>query len=481
MLVSKYYYICLLPFTVLCFACPLVTWESLSVTCSIAEDDSFYDEEYVQFFFSIDAHTKSVENSISLQADSVYIEMDFSWDANKLYVKPKTGWQKGVSYRLLLQGEVRTEDNRSYPVHIQRNFRYGQLAEVLELIAHTPKNTARILNDEFLTFSFNKPITISSFEKAFSLYPAIQMSITYNNEKTLVSITPKDGWVCNTVYTWELGMIESQDGYFLQTEHSGVFYAPHDTVLPEIVSVHPVTMIESTVGPSYSWRYDLELDGNLHEKFPIGFVFNKPIDIESLRSALSFEPTIPGYVVADKSTPTQFLFIPEQHYSLDTRYTLSISTSLQDTAGLRLFSDKQFYFTSAQRYLEVLSINFGNTIVARSFPAENAEYTVKKTDNGNELEVYIHFSSAIGSKDKKRSIEAVSMQAFFPTTANTPVLQEVSWNLAGDTLFMRWNNFSVSEEFENQYKLFIRGGVDGPVNQAGEYIKEDLWLVFTVR
>jgi hypothetical protein len=448
-----------------------ISFEYLDISCSVGEGDAYYSGETVRLGFSIQPDPAEIERNLVLGEGGLNRQAVFYWEGPVLHVKPVTGWKKGEHYRISLEGELRMEDGRSYTTGILRAFIYGREGDEFTL-----DNSA--MENGCLVFGFSKAPGVSSFTVLFSLSPDTEYFCDFSGET--VRVQPKSPWRANTRYTWTIKGMESADGCVMKQEYSGTFSGPPDPEIPVPVELCPVSrQLSSGTGLPYLWKRGTPLDGRLENGEGIGFIFSKPMDTPSLRSGISFYPSIKGYF--EESGDRSIIFFPEEDYQMETEYRITLSPSIQDSRGTELFEEIHYYFRSFRRYLEIEKISLDSSADLLAPGGLVQEHRLVFLDPPS-LEAHIAFSQAIPPANRKAAGDSVSLSTLFPASAHNPLLVSARWDDGGALLSLFYEDLSPSAGgIDNYYQIKISSGKQGPVNGSGEYLKEDLWYVFKVR
>jgi hypothetical protein len=389
----------------------------------------------------------------------------FNWEGRTLHLKPLTGWKKGEHYGIGLEGKLPMEDGRTYTVQLLRNFIYGRAGNEFTL-------TSSLIKDEGLVFVFSKAPGVTSFTGQFSLSPGAEYFCDFLGKE--IRILPKSPWQANTLYRWTIAGMESEDGYIMKKEYSGVFSGPADLSVPRPLELCPVNR---SLGPPYLWKRGTALDKNLENMEGIGFIFSKPMDPASLRSGISFYPSIKGYF--EEAGEDSIIFFPEEEYRLETEYRISISQTVKDSLGLALFEEEQYYFTSAHHYLEA-EVTLDSRVDSLLPGGVLQNHTLVNASPPG-LKVQIGFSAVIPPASRRAALESVSLSGLFPASADNPVLISARWEDGGAVLSLLYENLSISGNgIYNYYQIKIGSGKQGPLSAREEYLKEDLWYVFRI-
>jgi hypothetical protein len=358
------------------------------------------------------------------------------------------------------------EDGRTYTVQLLRNFIYGLEGEELTLVSSA-------VEEDRLVFVFSQVPGVTSFSGQFSLNPSVEYFCDFLGKE--IRLLPKSPWQANTLYRWTIRGMESEEGYSMKREYSGVFSGPADPLVPRPLELCPV---DRSLGPPYLWKRGTPLDGKLRNMEGIGFIFSKPMDQASLRSGISFYPSIKGYF--EEAGEDSIIFFPEEEYRLETEYRISIAGTVKDSLGLALFEEARYYFSSAHHYLEVEGVHLDSRLDSL-LPGGGLQDHILVNRDPPTLKVEISFSSAIPPANRRAALESVSLSGLFPASADNPVLISATWEDQDALLVLLYENFSISGNgVDNYYQIKIGSGKQGSLNGEGEYLKEDLWYVFKI-
>jgi hypothetical protein len=445
---------------------PLLSFEYLDVSCSAEMGQQYYYGETLSLDFSIMPGGGEVERTLILTEGGLSRSPVFNWEGRTLHVKPLTGWKRGEHYGIALEGKLLMEDGRTYTVQVLRNFIYGLEGNEFTLVSS-------VVEEEGLVFIFSRVPGVTSFTGQFSLSPGVEYFCDFLGKE--IRVLPKSPWQANTLYRWTIKGMESEDGYIMKREYSGAFSGPEDLAVPRPLELCPVNR---SLGPPYLWKRGTALDKNLENMEGIGFIFSKPMDPASLRSGISFYPSIKGYF--EEAGEDSIIFFPEEEYRLETEYRISIAQTVKDSLGLALFEEARYYFTSAHHYLEVERVNLDSRADSLSPGGIPQDHTLANP-NPPGLKILVGFSTAIPPANRRAALESVSLSSLFPASAGNPVLISAKWEDGGAALSLLYENLSPSESgVDNYYQLKIGSGKQGPLSAGGEYLKEDLWYVFRI-
>lgn len=436
------------------FSCGIISFERLETAISVAETADYYDGENIEVSFSAQMLHSTVEKIIALKKDGSKIETEFIWHNEKCLVKPIGGFIPGCAYDFSLRGQARTVDEREYSVAISRKFIFGEKEKIFILEDFISPNES----DGALEFRFNKEIDVARFEQEFKISPYIQTNKEFSVDKKSVNIIPKDTWQINTFYTWTLENLFSADGYKIHTTYSENFMAQSAHVRPKVTCVCPVILNENLEAEKAVFLKDQTLS-DLQGKQPLGIIFSKPMDFDSVKSALYFEVNLDGVLL--KADECKFIYAPYENYKIAQEYVLTVSKNAKDIFGLEMQSQQNFYFTSDNEFLKIVSVETDLLHLQ-----ENHITEIAIPDDGT-LFLNIQFSSDISPKCYKSIESAIKLGAFFPNSANPAKLNSIRPN--GKSVVLCWNNLSKN----CIYELKILGGKNYLVNDFDEYVEEE--------
>jgi hypothetical protein len=453
----------------LCYCNPFITFEYLDITCSIGEKQDYYADEYVHINFSHKPDKHDVEKKIHLYADGSTVMVDYEWNDSSVSLRPHLLWQKGQFYSLDLQGALKMDDERTYTARLYRTFTYGEEGNAFELLSDE-------LHENILTFQFSKPVLITSFYEKFSLTPFADYHTDFSIDGNIVTISPKNGWSSNTIYSWSIKNMISTDGYLMKKEYSGLLNGITDIKQPILELVCPVDYdISGSI-----WYTAYTLDNHLLEDQAIGFSFSKPMDEASVAAGISFFPSINGHFV--KETELRFVFVPNDRYQLSREYRITVSDTIKDSSGLALYEPQYLYFTTANQFLQVTEITFDDNINPMPTDGTIINYSMMPPVSSSDpvqIKTVINFSTVIPAENRYNAVNAISLSVLFPDSANSPLPVSAYWSDGGSRLSIEWSSFTISSgDIKNYYILKVGGGQNGVKNQANEYLEGDVCVIF---
>ncbi len=504
----------------LCFcflSCSFIEFSSDCVELLPSAESSVFCGEYIQIKFNCEVEEYEVQNAVTVKTGKSECELEYLWeDSSVLKVKPENGWINGQFYECSIEGYIYKKNGSSFSVNEKSKFYYlpdsskAESAEKSEegnenfTLVYSCSDNDFVESTEKLIFSFSKEVEKQKFENSFSIQPSIDYTIESAEFSKTFYVIPQKNWNLNSFYEWKIDGLISFDNWILNGKTEGSFFIKTDTVQPQLVCVCPVNVEKDSVfltsETEVTWYTNLEVDGNIKEKMPVGFIFSKPMDFESVKSSVSFSPALSGTFFNFSDDETKFIFVPENNYEIGTEYILTVSKNIKDKNGLTFFSDVKKTFFSAQKYLEIRSIKFGQTLlkITESDSTEFKESSsienfkdgaaikikgdesddVKTEEETAEVCLGLLFSETIEEEVLTNGENSISVNAVFPLSLSSPVKTEISWGSERKMLFITWSQIRPSTEEENFfYKLKIAGGKNGVRTGRGNYLEEDLCAV----
>ena len=324
-----------------------------------------------------------------------------------------------------------------------------------------------------------------------------------DDHKTLCisSDKPLNPWI---VYRWSISeKALSREGSPLAKEFSGRFVTDLDREFLKVVRVIPLMPPEPfpAISPSFSgtfnglWGSWTPSGPNMEQgpgfRHGIGVEFNKPPDIDSLRRAFSFVPSLPGMV--ELLSPVSAVFISARDLEPETVYSMRISGALKDREGLKMGDDYTTVFETDIPFLRILSFSTGGESAPGTWNPAREVYAAPGSGSlfrvsvnaGGIIQFVIHFSLLFDPANpmvREECAFRISLRPHFPATLPPVSLRTARW-VSSDKLLMEWEGLVPSADpgivnpgEAHYYKLLIPGGSGGVHNGRGSYLKEDFVL-----
>lgn len=454
-------------------SCKFISFEQLELYCNIPEDIIFFDKEYIIIEFSISPDKELFEKHFQLLQGNTSVNLTFLWEDKKCFIKPELKWNNGFLYTINFSDSILTNDGRTYDVVLKRLFYYGQESKLLKLDNCSIKDNSIIYGDSVLSFEFNNSIDTLSFVSNFSITPSISYDIEFINDNEIVNIITKNKWETNTIYKWKLENIISKEEYPLIKSYEGIFFAPIDMMQPFVKKITPVSGMDQ----SYLWKDNSDINTDMFTNNCIGFEFSEEIEFETLKNAISFTPSIDGYLIKDEYSENKYIWVIEEFWKQNTEYQLTISKNVEDLNGLNMYEDYICYFTVQPTLLKINSVDFNSSLTIEDF--SETFYTVDDNSN-NEIYITIKISNPIDEEYKSTFIDYISLNTFFPSTAMPPTVFSYIW-INNSELILSCKDFtkSTSDNY-NYYLLKILGDKTNILNCNGVYFEDEICIYFVV-
>ena len=516
------YFIQLFLYAVLSFSCSIISFEELDISSNVSENQMYFDGSEVKINFSILPDRQAAESIMSVKKNDSVIDARIIWNNTSCIIEPKEGFKRNSTYRISINGKIKTSDNRYYETKFERSFIYG-ISNDFFLLTSFMEPGDKIQNpDDVLELIFNKPVDIADFENNFSITPFIQVKKTYEDGNTKVVITPQTKWPVNTFFTWTLRDLKSSDGYELAEEKSSTFYPYEDLEQCRLLSVCGA-IVSDLIEPQYTLKTQSSsiagsnsqpssstagnsqpsaaqqpsakptsalfyIDG-LSINDSIAFTFNKEIELSSFKNLFSITPAVKGSFIQDEKT---VIFIPDDGFEISADYTILIPKSVKDKNSLPLHDDSIISFTPVNDFLKVTQISLADKTSVDFYSGEiNSSYsTAGQSENPNEIPAIkvsdfdslfaeISFSTGISPDFITKIEQAVTLEAVFPLFIKTPKLTEIKWNDSHTKATLKYEGFSYSQDQKYIYRLKINSSKSLLKSENGGYMKEDIWTVFS--
>lgn len=471
-------------------SCSIISFATFDISTNIQGRD-YFEEDFIIIEFSQKLKNCSPEEYVTLKKSDYVTEIECKKISDKYYIKPVEGWIKNQNYKLLISGTFITESDGSFDSSYSKNFIYGNIDDCFEIISlKLPDNDS----DNSIIVEFNKPIDINSFENNFSISPYISNEKVFSNNNKTVSIKPVSKFSSNTTYCCKFTNLISEDRTILSNQIEKYFTPIKCYDMPELLSID-VVKINSLYDKDYTITASQITDDqikNISISDSIGFNFSKQVDLNSCKSGITFSPSVSGTFFQDN---TRIIFIPDNDFKINQKYTITISTSIKDTTEIPLTEKKVFCFTPINDYLQISSFSINNNLSLPLYKALTNSTPIPEIDISSVGKAFISvtFSDSLSLESLQNLERHISFQAYFPNYIKTPVITNIQLSPDKKTVLYEFENISVpknpesKESVENQkcekylYKLSIRSDKNYLHNSENEYLKEDLCTIIQVK
>ena len=458
-------------------SCNLISFEDYSVDSNLKGSLTTFNGESVIFLFNCDVIPYYVENSITLKKEENTCEVNYQWLSPSLVtIRPKEGWVKGNFYQCELKGNIYEKSGITFSVNENCSFIYGSSEEKFILVK-APFEEDSFEQDESLVFEFNYSVDRAKFDDCFIFDSSVPYRIEVSDDNKIYKIIPVSKWAINESLNWSLNELVANDNLILSGKREGKINIIRDFNRPELLKICAVeSFSEDAV-----WYTELLLNKNISKKMPIGFIFSKSMNIDSVRNGIDITPSVNGYFTCISDNYEKFLFIPEENYAIETEYLISVNSDIMDKDQIKLVRDYREKFVSGDSYLYIKTIQLENessiNIQNENIP-ECIDVNLGEDISGEkEMSAYILFSSSIKDENLLKVENMISLSLVFPLTSANPVKTAVTWNSTRDIITVTWKNMTVSsDDVDSFYKFEVTGGKTGVDTGNGNYLKESLCM-----
>jgi hypothetical protein len=464
---------------------PLVNLSQLEVkTWPSAENQVLAAGDTVRVSFSEAVDKPSAEPLLSVSSVDGVTPGDLSWSGRTLTFTPVPPLVPSKRYNLEFSGQVTLTDGRQFNVVKEVPFFSVSAASGLLLASYSPANGATTDLTTPLVLVFDQAVDPASFTQGFSLSPTATYTTAWSSDAKTVTITPQ-AWTGNTLVSWQLSTsVKAATGVPLTASVSKTFLTNADQTLPAVISLVPAVSSGSNPVLWSAAGSDLNM---LQKGDGLLLTVSEPVTSSSLSAALHLTPTVKGHWEAQNTTsaPYEYVYVPEDDWTPGTAYSLQL-TGLQDASG----NTRQPYlasFTPAIPYLQVTGITLTGTSAANYGPADLSQPNIfpvcvpSGVSGALQIAVTLQFSAPFSATDKTQFAVDSFCEPLFPTEGAplaTPTLVTISF-LSDSAVVLTYQGFSVATpSAPDYYRIRIPGGPAGLKTQAGNVLKEDVWLDF---
>ena len=436
--------------------------------------------------FDTEMEKSSAERTLQVYSPAGNVEGKLYWEGRDLFFVPFAPWRPGIRYGLKLSGTVTAQDGRELVLSMDFPFYAVSRSSLPYIDSFFPPDGASVgvSGTVMLELRFSHSMDSRTTGEALKLdIPGEKIFEWLDDYKTLRigSDQALNPWI---VYKWSVSeRALSREGAPLSKEVSGRFITDLDKEFLKVVRVvpllppQPFPVTFSSAGELWgSWVPAApSLEQGPGHGHGIGVEFNKPPDIDDLRRAFSFVPSLPGRV--EILSPVSAVFIPAKDPEPETVYSLRISGAMRDREGLKMGEDYTISFKTDIPFLRVLSFSAGDIT---DEPKSGACFSVP-VNTGGIIQYILHFSLPFDSAVREECAFRISLRPHFPMSLPSVSLRTARW-IFPDRLLMEWEGPEAGSSViggggeSHYYRLLIPGGTGGVYNGQGSYLKEDFIL-----
>lgn len=434
---------------------------------------------WIRFSLSMDPeHTEALFTVKDEENAPILLDTEWKEGNTLLILIPREPWKRGTRYRLIGEGIAASERGTRHPIHLNIPFFAGSSDLPLTLLAVSPPEDSSIHLTTPLEFHFSRSLDPASFEPHFSLSPSIEYEVSFSEENTVVTITPSTSWEGLTRHTWRIGKgVTDTGGISISHEYEGSFRTLEDTTPPSVEGLYTT----SKEDPDPSSTQPLTM---LDNEQGILIRFSEAIRWEKLEQLIALEPSLD--IDLTPLTSSTVLLSPQQRWTPEGTYTLTISGDITDISGNTMGEEFQHTFTiegiPAQRLESVLFQPGGERYTPEHWETEAFLPALVGIDNT--LIVIFTFSQSFTQEEAQRLIDAVSLEPIFPYYLSNPECVQVTPLPDSKQVTFEFHeveavnpsNPGTPEYLEYLYLLKIKGGPRYFINEKGSYLLEDITI-----
>ena len=465
-------------FSLLCFSCGFVDLRPIGISTVPQSPWALLPEAEspVIVRFDTEMEKPSVERALQVYSSAGNAEGELRWEGRSLYFVPSVPWKPGIRYGLRLSGNIGAQDGREMTLALDIPFYAVSHSALPYLVSFSPPDGASVgvSEMEILELNFSQAMDSRSTQDALRLdVPGEQLFQWLDDFKTLrvSSDRPLNPW---TVYRWSIQeKALSREGAPLAKEFSGRFITDLDREFLKVVRIVPLIPPDEFSTDHGLWGpwipAALNMEQGIGFGHGIGIEFNKPPEIESLRRAFSFTPSLPGIV--EMLSPISAVYIPARNVEPETIYNMRISGAVRDMEGLRMGEDHSIFFRADIPYLGIVSFSTSDG-VSIAAPETGCIFSVPVTAGGI-IQITIGFSLPFDPAVREEGVFRISLRPLFPAGLPSVSLRTARW-MSSDKLQLEWEGLEPGSTDEpHYYRLILPGDAH---NGRGSHLKEDFVL-----
>lgn len=471
-----YRHLLLLTLELFLSSCGLIDLRPVSLSTVPSQPNQILPAPYSPVILSFDTamEAQDVERALVVSGPQGTLQGKLHWEGNSLWFVPPLPWEPGQRYEVACVGTLPSRDGRELRAMVKIPF-YGILrGELPYLVDFSPPDGASVGVDEgtgaFVRLWFSQPMDRVSVQGALSWEVPGGLEFRWDGDDRAVSVLSRGALTPWKLYTWTLSnSAKSQNQVSLSRSQTGHFVTDADRELPRVLRTFPVQY-----SPSQWLDTGESLDG-IEVSDGIGIRFSKPMNGESLRTAIRFEPPVAGSV--ELMDPQTAVFVNPGGWECQTSYRLVVGTSVRDTSGLAPIQEYVQPFFCAVPFLDLALLQADRTDPladpSRTTLADSRSYPVYVEEGEGLVALTIRFSLPFSPSAQVRVPLLVGLESYFPLTLRSVSLKSVLW-LGTDTVRLVWSSLERGTATERHlYKLRIPGRKAGISNGLGQYFKED--------
>ncbi len=430
---------------------------------------------YVDFHDSVN-HVEA-ENAVEIKNEDGVFACDYSWQNERLLLTPVSPWIRGRRYTLSLQGNFNLEDGRKYIIQKIIPFYIESYTFPPQLESSNPEDEGFIGIQDPLVFTFTKPMDKTSFEKEFIVSPNAEIDFQWDTESQSVTITPCKPWQGLTRYLCTIpSSVTDITGMPIAQEYSMNFRTFSDTTAPELQLSVPWKISDDA--PALNETL-IDIDNTRG----VYLEFNEAVDWDTWSESFVCEPSMPFEFIFLSNTAV--VLLPEDSWTPEQNYTLTIGTTFKDLSGNALKDPIVLNLAVAISAQRLLTIEHSPadpvTDLQAGIPADPQPLTVTPGAVHSHL-FTLNLACPISSDLLEAYVGAFTVTPVFPSTLSPLSITSVSLE-SPTRLLIRYSGFKVPDSASHivhYYRFSLSADKNETMTAEGSYFLENWDILFSI-
>ncbi len=427
--------------------------------CVVSVDPAYRRDEVppdtrVKLTFNKVMEQHETEAAFSLTGNNEKIDGRFEWKEKTVIFKPDDTLKIGHQYRVRLETSACDSfRNHLETVYISR-FQVGKDATPPRIKRVTPADGSVHADLRQWSVTFSETMNTASAVGEISISPAVPFHLDWSSNRRELVVRLMDGLESGHIYTLTLsGEFRDKAGNRLGKERSFACRHGELSPRPELRGVYAA----GTVTDPFEDRFLAE-GAVVPATEGLAFAFDRPMNRDSVESALSIEPSISGrfhwqtgpapYEIAVFTPDEPFFPGRQYHLRLDTSVTGAEGQPLAEDISIRLRADPADAFA-------VVSAAETMATPSQALTTGNSVSTIQSVDDGGEYRINLTlvFSKAADPVTVQQRLSWSKVSG----DGGTAAITHYQWS-GDDTLHCRIGPFSTGTQ---TYLLRLEGGDSG--------------------
>lgn len=445
-------------------------WQSLPVILDITPGEgSVYGNPTnvttVRILFSRDMNSQTTEGAFTLKRigsdprDLETVSGSFRWDEpnhRELRFIPNETLKYG---RFRLELSENAEDSSGVNVESDTNvvFMIGEDTEQPYLISSKPVNgLTNISTNAVLELLFSEPVNREGIYDQITVSPEHRFVIEFDSNDTFLRLLPVDPWE-EGAYILSVENLEDRFDNALVSNVSVSFKVGTDWIPPVLLSVQAFPS-----GQTLSNGQMMSID-----KFDrIEFAFSEPMAMDLFSSEIDITPSVSGTWTRDSNV---LIFQPSRSWDIYTPVLIEVPENLQDEAGHQLNASWTGYACAAY--------GDSHTLLFECYAPDLSLWSLSdlnRVESQPEMNVELRFNSPVIFTSLLKSLSISWISGSGDSDVKLTAITLGTNAYPDDTVIMTFKEVDAY----NLYKIQIKGGREGVLDQYSNWVEEDCLVYF---